>query len=93
MSNRKYKQILIELDNIHTAKQNAYGNSFSETLAEFGLVAALTRITDKMNRLKSLYKKGLEETGGESVRDTLLDLANYAVMTLAEMDKAATRER
>lgn len=86
MSKSKYRQILLDLDTIHTAKQNAYGNSFSETLAEFGLVAALTRITDKTNRLKSLYKAGADEMGGESVRDTLLDLANYAIMTLAEME-------
>lgn len=84
--NKRYRQILIDLDDIHEEKQNAYGDSFSETLEEFGLVAAITRITDKTNRLKSLYKKGADEMGGESMRDTLLDLANYAIMTLAEMD-------
>lgn len=86
MSNRKYKQILIDLDTIHTAKQRAYGDSFSETLAEFGLVAAVTRITDKTNRLKTLCKLDKDAMGDESVRDTLLDLANYAIMTLAEME-------
>lgn len=86
MRHSTYKQILIDLDKIYTEKQRAYGDSFSETLNEFGLVAALTRITDKTNRLKSLYKAGADEMGGESVRDTLLDLANYAIMTLATME-------
>lgn len=88
MSHNTYKQILIDLDKIHTEKQKAYGDSFSETMAEFGLVAALTRITDKTNRLKSLYKLGLEESGGESIKDTLRDLANYAIMTLAALECA-----
>lgn len=81
----KYRQVLIDLVDILREKQKAYGNSFSETLAEFGLVAAVTRITDKTNRLKNLYKTGVDEINGESVRDTLLDLAGYAVMTLAEL--------
>lgn len=84
-TNDRYRQVLIDLDDILTEKQKAYGNSFSDTLAEFGLVAAVTRITDKTNRLKNLYKTGADEMGGESVRDTLLDLAGYAIMTLAEL--------
>lgn len=84
-TNDRYRQVLIDLDDILREKQRAYGGSFSETLAEFGLVAAVTRITDKTNRLKNLYKTGVDEMGGESVRDTLLDLAGYAVMTLAEL--------
>lgn len=39
-----------------------------------------------MNRLKSLYRQGLDKMGDESVKDTLQDLANYAIMTLAEME-------
>lgn len=85
-TNDRYRQILIDLDTIHTAKQKAYGDSFSETLKEFGLVAAVTRITDKTNRLKTLCKLDKDAMGGESVRDTLRDLANYAIMTLAAME-------
>ena len=79
----QYRQVLNDLDDILRAKQEAYGDSFSETFAEFGLVSAVTRITDKTNRLKNLWKA--YELNDESVRDTLLDLAGYAILTLAEM--------
>ena len=82
----RYRQVQIDLDDIYREKQKAYGDSFSETLVEFGFVASLTRLSDKMNRLKSLYKQGLDEMGDESIKDTLRDLANYAIMTLAEMN-------
>lgn len=68
-------------------RKNAdYGDSFGESVQELGIVAAVTRISDKCNRLKSLVNKPAE-VADESMRDTLLDLANYAVMTLIELDK------
>ena len=69
---------------LHERKNHDYGDSFSKSFKEFGLVAAVWRMSDKMERLKSLCKK--EAKVSESVRDTLIDLANYAVMTIVELD-------
>lgn len=41
---------------------------------------------DKLARFKSLTKSGVQEVKDESIRDTLIDLANYAIMTVLEMD-------
>lgn len=73
------------LNGLYAAKNADYGNSFGDTYADLGIVSAVTRITDKTNRLKSLCKPGAQVTD-ESIRDTLLDLANYAIMTVVEMD-------
>ena len=43
------------------------------------------RLEDKLNRLKSLLKKESLVTD-EKIEDTLMDLANYAIMTLIELD-------
>lgn len=62
------------------AKNSDYGNSFDNTCDRFGLVAAVTRMFDKMERLAQFVIKGSFEVN-ESVKDTLLDLANYCILT------------
>lgn len=62
-------------------KNHDYGNSFEGSLNDYGIVAGVVRIGDKYNRLRTLTRM---DTGGrtdESLADTLLDMANYAVMT------------
>ena len=65
----------------HEAKNHDYGNSFDITCDTFGIVAALVRMWDKLNRLTSLSKTQDRKVVDEKIEDTLLDLANYAVMT------------
>lgn len=83
---KKHSELCAELKNIYIAKNHDYGNSFSETFEKLGLISAVTRITDKVNRLQSLCTKG-QEVKSESIEDTLKDLANYAIMTLMELSK------
>ena len=72
-------------------KNSDYGDSFSESMDEYGLTSALIRMGDKMSRLKSLNKSAEgAQVRDESLQDTLLDLANYAIMTamwLKEQDE------
>lgn len=65
----------------YAAKNHDYGNSFEQSLDKFGLLAAVVRMGDKMNRIESLAVKKAE-VKDESIKDTLLDLANYAIMTV-----------
>ena len=82
-----HSEICSYLTGLYAAKNADYGNAFIDTFKELGIVSAITRITDKANRLKSLCKPGSEQkVNDESVRDTLMDLANYAIMTIIEMD-------
>ena len=62
-------------------KNHDYGDSFKDSLDEFGIIAAVTRMSDKMNRIKSLVKKEAK-VKDESIKDTLLDLATYCIMTV-----------
>lgn len=83
-----FNEITTKMAETYKAKNHDYGNAFGKSINEFGLVAAVVRMNDKMERLKSLAKMGPDEikVKDESVKDTLLDLANYAVMTLVELE-------
>lgn len=82
-----HKEITEELNKIYIAKNADYGDAFGETYKKLGIISAVTRITDKVNRLQSLATKSEEErmVKDESIIDTLKDLSNYALMTLIEM--------
>lgn len=66
----------------YEAKNADYGNSFDETCDKFGLIAAIVRMQDKLNRIIQLANKEHSQKVDESIQDTLLDLANYAIMSL-----------
>lgn len=71
---------------LHARKNKDYGNAAHESYKEFGLISYVIRLNDKMNRLKSLTKPGVEqEVKGESIEDTLMDLAAYAIMAIESL--------
>lgn len=74
-----FHKILTDLEQTYLAKNKDYGNSFEESLNEFGEVAGIVRIGDKFNRAKNLSKNKANVTG-ESKIDTYLDMANYNIM-------------
>ena len=82
----KHLKICEKLNEIYVNKNHDYGDSFGETFRKLGVVSAVTRITDKTNRLQSLCIKR-QKISDESIRDTLMDLANYAIMTIIELDE------
>ena len=82
----KHLMICEKLNEIYVNKNHDYGNSFWETFRKLGIISAVTRITDKTNRLQSLCRKQ-QKVNDESIRDTLIDLANYAIMTIIELDE------
>jgi hypothetical protein len=73
--------ILHEMGVTFYKKNHDYGNSFNKSMDEFGITAAVVRMSDKMERLKTLSKTDAK-VADEKIEDTLLDLANYAVMTV-----------
>ena len=87
----KFKEITDEMNALYERKNHDYGNSFSETLRKLGIISAATRMLDKMNRIVSLVTKDQQKVNDESLRDTLIDIANYAVMTIMEIDKKKER--
>jgi hypothetical protein len=66
------------------ARKNAdYGDAF----AKYGFIGVLMRIEDKIQRSLSITKNGVNLVNDEGIRDTLLDLHNYAAMALMLLDE------
>lgn len=81
-----HAQICQELNELYKRKNHDYGDSFHQTWLEEGFAMSRIRLSDKLNRFKKLSKGGDVQVDDESIRDTLIDLANYAIMTVMEMD-------
>lgn len=84
-----HKELCRKLNETYEKKNHDYGNSFGDTFDKLGVISAITRISDKYNRLVSLCTKSEEErkVKDESITDTLLDMANYCIMTVIELHK------
>lgn len=64
-------------------KNKDYGDAF----AKFGVIGILMRIEDKIQRSLSITKNGVNMVNDESIRDTLMDLHNYAAMGVMLLDE------
>ena len=65
-------------------RKNAdYGDAF----AKYGVIGVLMRIEDKIQRSLSITKNGVNLVNDEGIRDTLLDLHNYAAMALMLLEE------
>ena len=83
----KFDDITKSMSSIFRKKNHDYGNSFEQSLNEEGLAASRIRMGDKWNRFKQLSKGAQAQVNDESLRDTLIDMANYAIMTVMWLDK------
>lgn len=81
----RHKKACDDLHALYVQKNNAYGDSFGETYRKLGIISAVTRITDKYNRLVNLATHPDVDSGDESIIDTLVDIANYSLMTAMEI--------
>lgn len=81
-----HDSICAKLNDLYARKNHDYGDSFGKSYAEYGMTMACIRLEDKLNRLKSLTKND-QKVADESIEDTLMDLANYSIMTLVERSK------
>ena len=82
----KHQKICEELNALYAKKNHDYGDSFHISFVEEGMAMARIRLGDKLNRFKTLSRNSKQEVTDESIRDTLIDLANYAIMTILEME-------
>ena len=83
-----HTQICKTLTDIYQRKNSDYGDSFHKTFLEEGYAMSRIRLSDKLERFKALTKGADQQVQDESVTDTLIDLANYAIMTVIEMRRA-----
>lgn len=81
----KFRKIANELADLYEQKNTAYGDSFGRSVQKYGEIAALTRISDKFNRLENLMLHPDINEDDERLEDTLRDMASYAIMTIIEL--------
>lgn len=83
---KRHEELCEKIHEIYKAKNMAYGDSFGRSINDWGISAAAVRISDKVNRFFNLAKNPNVDSGDEAITDTLLDLANYALMTTIELE-------
>lgn len=88
---QSFMDITTDMAKTYAAKNHDYGNSFEQSCDKFGIIASVVRLGDKMNRIESLVTKKAE-VKEESIKDTLLDLANYAIMTVMWLNQQPKEE-
>ncbi len=82
----KHKELLDNLHNLYIAKNHDYGDSVHDTYKKYGLTSFLVRMEDKLNRVRTLNKNINDiQVPTEKIEDTLLDLANYAILAVLEL--------
>ena len=82
-----FKDYTNHLAEVLQEKNNAYGDSFTKSVDEDGLLVLKIRLGDKFNRISSLIKKGELKENDESLEDTLLDMAGYAILGLKYLEE------
>lgn len=83
----EHKKLIDFVHDVYVRKNHDYGDSFGRSFKKNGIVAALVRMEDKWNRLENLAGGAKQKVMDESIRDTCLDLANYCLMTVMELDR------
>lgn len=81
----RHAEICKTLTETYINKNHDYGDSFGETYQDLGIISAVTRMTDKMNRIKNTAKGRTLKAQDEKLEDSVLDLANYSIMLYIEL--------
>lgn len=79
-----HKELLDSLHNLYIAKNRDYGDSVHDTYEKYGLVSFLVRLEDKLNRARTLSRQDAV-VQDEKIEDTLMDMANYAILAVIEL--------
>lgn len=87
-----FADIVKEMQETFARKRHDYGQTTEETLKKFGPTSLLVRIYDKFGRLENLLSDEKEMfVKEESIRDTFLDMANYCIISIIELQKRDDR--
>ncbi len=81
----QFRNIAEGLADLYERKNSDYGDSFGKTFQSLGIISAITRISDKYNRIVSLATNKEQKVKDEAIEDTLRDMASYCIMTLIEL--------
>lgn len=82
----RFKEITDKMCYIYKQKNSDYGNSFSKLFKKCGMTYAYGHLAEKIERIDSLSNNEAK-VQGESMIDSLYDLANYYILTIMEIEK------
>lgn len=80
----RFKDITNDMLVMYTEKNEKYGNSWEETLDEFGYLPYIIRMNEKLKRANTIVTSG-DDDDTESLEDILIDISIYSVMTLMHL--------
>lgn len=83
---KAFRDITNKMCNTFEVKNHDYGDSFHKLFEECGMTYAYGHMAEKLERINSL-RKNEAKVKGESMKDSLYDLANYAILTIMELEK------
>lgn len=87
-----HKKLCKDMHTLYERKNADYGDSFSQMRHRYPQVIGM-KLWEKVNRLCNLLDHPQsQQVHDEAVEDTLMDIANYAMMELTEreVDRAKT---
>lgn len=96
MASQRYLQLLDDMKDLHIRKNSGYAGDSPDPWANFRMaemfgvsafVGVLIRMSDKFIRVSNLVKNPANEKVGESIKDTLFDLAAYALIGIAIIEE------
>ena len=84
---RRHAELVKRLNAVYITKNQDYNDAFGKSFKEWGIIASVIRMSDKMERIKALAKNG-NRVKDESMYDSLLDLANYCIKSYIELERS-----
>jgi hypothetical protein len=94
----RFYALLNELADLHDRKNAGYAGHSADPFSNFrqceafGIAATdgvITRMSDKWSRLQSLWQNADNDRVGESIKDTLMDLAAYSLILVCLLEESA----
>ena len=82
---QRHQELLNTMHELYVTKNHDYGDSVHDTYLKYGLTSFLVRLEDKLNRARTISQKE-QLVKDEKIKDTLLDLANYATLAVLELE-------
>ncbi len=97
MASKRYIELLKEMEALHIKKNAGYSGKdnpdpwanfrMCETFGVSAFKGCLVRLSDKYIRVTNLVKDPSNDMVNENVKDTLFDLAAYALISICLMEE------
>lgn len=84
MNEKLHQELLDYIHKLYITKNKDYGSSTHDTYIKYGFTSFLVRLEDKLNRAR-VISQNKANVADEKLEDTLLDLANYAILAVMEL--------